>query len=113
MDDDELEERRYLGEEDAVIAFGTDVWLRHPDGQDVDLFEWLELHEDEQQMCPCGSLEIVAGAFAPVNSNFGIERCDAGEVFDSDFDAAIAVRNRVAPLASIWYHPQPKEESSD
>jgi hypothetical protein len=63
-----------------VIAFGTDPWLQVAGGDDtaVDLTQF-------------NSSQFPAGVFAPVNSDYGIERLDEDEVFDSDFDAALAL----------------------
>lgn len=44
---------RYLGEEDAVIAFGTDVWLQDASGAVVDLEALLEtVRASPPRACP-------------------------------------------------------------
>lgn len=107
-------EKRYTGQANALLDYGTDPWLRDEHGQDIDLSDWMEMHGDELVECSgCGSWEIVDGAFAPVNGSYGIEACDEANIHDGDFAAALAVREKVNPHATIWYHPNPKEQDDE
>jgi len=105
---------QYTGQDDAIIAFGTDVWLLDARGADVDAAAALQEHAapagntcDGCRDCP------VVGAIA---MEHGIERCDLCETFSSDFDAAEAVAKLVAPTGesyTLWFHPnQPIDTTS-
>lgn len=108
---------RYQGEEDAQIAFGTDVWLQTTDGAEVDLESLLDgvsLNDLEgmpssleRWECETCAGVPMHGVFAPVNGN-GIERCDECDLYPGDFEAAVALRDRIEEqlgLAGleIWY----------
>lgn len=94
------EPRAWGGERDAVIAFATDCWLQDAAGMWINLVPYADKIEHE-----------LPNVLAPVNTDYGIERWDEAEVYDSDFEAARAVAELVArespervPI-SIWYQP--------
>lgn len=84
---------QYLGTGEERIAFEGAIWLVDESGEPVDLTP----HE--------GTLPH--GVFAPVNSDYGIERDDELDVFASDFDAAVAIRDYLTTITgqtyTIWY----------
>ncbi|KZE41399.1 hypothetical protein [Microbacterium sp. T32] len=86
-----VREYRATGEE--RIAFEGEIWLVDESGEAVNLTPYE------------GALPH--GVFAPVNSDYGIERDDELAVFESDFDAAAAIRNYLTTITgqtySIWY----------
>lgn len=55
----------------------------------------------------CAGLPM-PGVFAPVNGPDGIEACDECQLYAGDFEAATALRNRIAEVLDldgleIWY----------
>jgi hypothetical protein len=85
--------RQYLGTGEERIAFGGSIWLVDASGEPVDLTPYE------------GALPH--GVFAPVNSDYGIERDDELDVFETDFDAAAAIRDYLTTITgqtyTIWY----------
>lgn len=103
------EPRQYQGEDDAVIEYATDCWLQNPAGEKVSLAGY---HSPDMLVTHsvCGASDLVDGALSPMNSAYGIERCDECAVFESDFDAAQAVAEKIGGDLTIWYYPSPKEK---
>lgn len=91
--------REYRATGEERIAFGGAIWLVDESGEPVDLTPYE------------GTLPH--GVFAPVNSDYGIERDDELDVFGSDFDAAEAVRDHLATVTgrtyAIWYDAEGDE----
>lgn len=79
-----------------IAAGGGAIFLRDESGQDVDLTPY------EGRM--------PRGVFAPVNSEYGIERDDELKLFESDFAAAEAVAHHLHNLTgqtyTIWYETE-------
>lgn len=96
-------EREYLGTGEERIAFGGSIWLADKSGEPVDLTPYE------------GTLPH--GVFAPVNDDYGIERDDELAVFNTDFDAAGAIRDYLAPITGktyvIWYDAEGESEDAE
>lgn len=92
------------GDVSPMIANETDPWLQHPDGSVVTVIDLVLAHVD---VGPCG--ECHGGFFAPtVNgpTEYGIERCDACDVHEGDFSAALALAALIGPDVTVWYEPE-------
>jgi len=94
-----MTDRQYFGAGDERIAYAGDVWLVGPDGLAVNL----EPFEGD----------LPHGTFAPVNSEYGIQRDDELDIFESDFDAARAIADHLTTITgldyTIWYEATDKE----
>lgn len=93
---------QWLGQTDAMQAYATNAWLER-DGEPIDL-------EDLQPWTPaadpsCDQCEgmPIHGVIAPTNTEYGIERCDQCEVFESDLDAASALAEHLGPGLTVWF----------
>lgn len=88
------------GSPDALIESETDPWVSDPTGLTVDL-----VVAGDGVLGECGELgHFLPGVLAPMNTDEGIERCDACATFDSDLDAARAVATSFGVGFTVWFH---------
>ena len=109
--------------DDVFIAYGTEVWLQEGDvALDLawvrdnlpDTLEAAPLTDDSGCDTCCNG--FIDGAIAPMNDEYGIERCDACDVFAGDFEAAAALAahlerhtNQTPGSIRVWFFPDTKE----
>lgn len=96
--------RKWEGE-DAVMEYGTYAWLQIGDALvDVTLAtkHWPAAAGNDCEGCVGTEL---LGARWPVDSTYGIERCDVCELYPGDLHAARAVAARIGEHVAVWYEP--------
>lgn len=80
----------------TLIRFAGLIWLQDPQGNDVDLTQFLD--------------HIPHGVFAPCDGDYGIQTVDELAVFESDFDAAKALADALTKHTgleyTIWYEAE-------
>ena len=86
---------------DSLIANDTNPWVE-VNGEPVD---W-STYDGPQAACPCEDFHDapVPGVIAPMDTEEGINRCDAAAVFDGDLDAALALAQLVGGVAKFYVH---------
>lgn len=102
----QLSPRKWRGEDDVTIAFGTDAWLETAGGIVLDLTNYEPSTTSDCGTCGWG---LLAGIFAPVNDEFGIEACDECRRYPGDLDAARALADYLNELTgwiyTVHYYP--------
>jgi len=100
-DPDEYAERQWTGDPTAVIESETDPWICDAEGTPLDLTSF----NDNLVDGPCGNGgHAIPGVIAPMNSEFGIQRCDECDVYPGDLDAAQALADHLDIGATVWFH---------
>ena len=106
--------KRWDGEDLApghYIATDSEPWLRDPEtGEDVNLaaFEAAAPRTPEtvDVDCEC-EWSWFPGAFAPVNSDYGIQACDSCDTYEGDLETAAAIAAHLTTITGkayeIWY----------
>lgn len=105
---------QYTGQDDAVIAFATNCYLRDMEDGDgclaVGLGDWESAHAAPVGDCEACGHGLVRGVLAPINDDFGIERCDMCAIYESDFAAAQALSVfltlHTGVTYTIWFQPE-------
>lgn len=91
-------EQRYEPGTTALIATDTDPWL-----QVAGSSERVDLTRFDEAAFP-------AGVFAPVNTDYGVERDDEADVFEGDFEAAVALAGHLHTITGltyeVWFVPE-------
>lgn len=96
---------QYTGPESVadgvLIADGTNPWLEL-DGEPVDLTQ-PDLAPREQ--CPCEEWApvIVPGVLEAMDDDYGVQRCDACDLYDGDLEAALALAKALGPEFTVHF----------
>ena len=81
----------------VLIASDTNPWVEVA-GEPVD---WTTSTLPEAA-CPCGEHPtVLPGVIAPIDTEEGINRCDAALLFDGDLDAALALARLVGGVVKF------------
>ncbi|MER7798551.1 hypothetical protein [Microbacterium sp. NPDC096154] len=92
---------RWDGAPGAVIESETNPWLRDEFGRDIDLSAVPATNPDGCDTCRWG---ILPGVLAPMDTIFGIQRCDECQIYPGDLAAARALADLLGPGVTVWFH---------
>lgn len=97
-DNDEYTETQWDGSEGAVFESETNPWVKDPSGVAISFTE-------SNMLGPCGEMiHFIPGVLAPMDTDEGIQRCDACEIYPGDLEAARAVAKTFGPGFTVWFH---------
>lgn len=102
MSADEHAETQWNGLPGAVIESETSPWITAPDGSVVSF-----LTSDLLLTGGGGCMEdihFIPGVLAPMDTDEGIQRCDACNIYPGDLEAAAAVAKIYGPGFTVWFH---------
>ncbi|MCK0441121.1 hypothetical protein MUG78_17110 [Gordonia alkaliphila] len=83
---------------EIVLALGTNPWLADNSGTIIDLTAVSGTRSSE-----CGQCAPIPGVVAPVDTEFGIQRCDECSIYAGDFEAAFALAQYLNPEYVVMY----------
>jgi hypothetical protein len=92
---------RYTPGTTDLIRSGTDPWLQVEGEYEPVNLAWFD------------TSAFPKGVFAPVNDNYGIERDDEADVFDGDFEAALALAAHLHTITGLTYEVWFDREDDD
>lgn len=82
----------------AVIESETNPWIKGPDGIAIKFLPGFH-----NGLCGEG-IHWGPGVLAPMDTDEGIQRCDACDLFPGDLEAAAAVARIYGPGFTVWFH---------
>ncbi|MGI6797691.1 hypothetical protein [Gordonia sihwensis] len=83
---------------EILIARGTNPWLVDDAGAMIDLTTLRSTGETA-----CGDCGPIAGVIAPMDDQYGIQRCDACSIYPGDLEAAYALAQHLGASYTVMY----------
>lgn len=89
---------QWTGQQDALIERDTDPWIEDPSGVVITFV-------GPGMVGGCGDGgHVIDGVLAPMNTDEGIQRCDACDLYSGDLEAAAAIAADFGPGFTVWFH---------
>lgn len=103
--DEEYTETQWNGLPGALIESETNPWIKNPSGEAIKLLPGF-------LGGGCGeSIHWTRGVLTSMDSDEGIQRCDACGIYPGDLEAAAAVAKIYGPGFTVWFHGTNGESS--